>query len=85
MPNNILNTDICIVLIFPTLFRVLQVEAEVGECIEEWEKQNNKVFRVGGVQFMDFIKNQWQDYKVVKENEKEQRVRILCAPEELSP
>lgn len=50
-----------------------QVEEEVSECIEAWEKQNGKEFRVGGMRFMDFVHKQWEDFKTMKDSEKEQR------------
>ena len=51
----------------------------MAEFIEDWEKKNNKTFRVGGVRFMDFIKRQWEDFKVQRETEKEQRVSEVLA------
>ena len=54
------------------------MEQEVADQIEEWEKQMGREFLVEGVRFLDYIKYQWENYKVQKENEKSQRVsRIL--------
>ena len=50
------------------------MEQEVADQIEEWEKQMGREFLVEGVRFLDYIKYQWENYKVQKENEKSQRV-----------
>ncbi|ELU02314.1 hypothetical protein CAPTEDRAFT_226476 [Capitella teleta] len=50
-----------------------RVEEEVREGIEAWEKANGREFLVGGVRFIDFVKQQWEDHRLMKENEKEQR------------
>ena len=46
----------------------------MADQIEEWEKQMGREFLVEGVRFLDYIKYQWENYKVQKENEKSQRV-----------
>ena len=53
------------------------MEQEVADQIEEWEKQMGREFLVEGVRFLDYIKYQWENYKVQKENEKSQRVSCL--------
>ena len=60
--------------IYKTFHVAFQVEQEVTEQIEVWEKTRGKVFLVGGARFVDFIKKQWEEYKVNKEQEKNQRV-----------
>ena len=50
------------------------MEQEVADQIEEWEKQMGREFLVEGVRFLDYIKYQWENYKVQKENEKSLRV-----------
>ena len=53
-----------------------QVEQEVAEQIEEWEQQMGRHFLVNGERFLDFTRHQWETYKIQKENEKSQRVRV---------
>ena len=53
------------------------MEQEVADQIEEWEKQMGREFLVEGVRFLDYIKYQWENYKVQKENEKSQRVSCI--------
>ncbi len=64
--------------LYPTF--LFQVEQEVAIQIEEWEKQTGQIFLVGGVRFLDFIKSQWENYRLQKENEKRQRVSVWRAP-----
>ena len=63
------------VILWITLFQ--KVEQEVADQIEEWEKQMGREFLVEGVRFLDYIKYQWENYKVQKENEKSQRVSCI--------
>ena len=53
---------------------VLQIEAEVRAQIERWEAQQQRPFLVQGMRFVDYIREQWDDYHRNKENEKEERV-----------
>lgn len=48
--------------------------------IGEWEKENSKQFRIGGVQFFEFCRVQWEEYKQSKELQKQQRVGLSNQP-----
>jgi len=43
-------------------------------AIEQWEKENNREFRIGGMQFFDYCRLQWEEYKMTKELQRQQRV-----------
>ena len=62
-----------------------RVEEEIKESIEAWEATNGREFLVGGQRFMDFVQKQWDEYKIMKENEKEQRVGVAVFKSFLIP
>lgn len=45
--------------------------------IEDWEQENNRQFLIAGVQFFEFCRVQWEEYKTSKELQKQQRVDII--------
>ena len=54
-----------------------QVEDEVFKLIEEWERQNDRVFLVGGLAFKSFVRKQKDDWANEKENEKLIKVSVI--------
>jgi len=41
--------------------------------VEEWEKNKGSFFLVQGQRIMDFISSQWEEYRLQKDKEKNER------------
>ena len=54
-----------------------RTEEVLKEEITKWEEQNGKEFLIGGVRFIDYVKNQWEEYTLEKEREKTTRVSCV--------
>ncbi|XP_013400479.1 protein regulator of cytokinesis 1-like isoform X2 [Lingula anatina] len=50
-----------------------KVEQEVKTAIQQWETEHSKQFLVGGVEFVDYIEQQWEIHRLEKEREKLER------------
>ncbi|XP_074643417.1 protein regulator of cytokinesis 1-like [Tubulanus polymorphus] len=53
-----------------------RLEEELCDLINRWEEENEKEFLVEGQRFNIYVKHQWANYKVQKENEKAQRKNL---------
>ena len=53
-----------------------RVEEDVSNQIAEWEIQMGRQFLVHGQRYQDYIRKQWADYQVEKEQQKQQRVSM---------
>ena len=54
----------------------IQLEDEVRAQVERWEAEQQRPFLVRGMRFVDYIRDQWDEYQRNKENEKDQRVSL---------
>ncbi|XP_067933561.1 protein regulator of cytokinesis 1-like isoform X2 [Watersipora subatra] len=50
-----------------------KVEEQLKQEIEEWERENDRQFLIGGVQFFEFCRLEWEEYRQSKELQKQQR------------
>ncbi|KYO41898.1 hypothetical protein Y1Q_0011206 [Alligator mississippiensis] len=50
-----------------------QLEEELRVRIEGWEHENQEAFLVSGQQFMEYVAEQWQLFRLEKEKEKQER------------
>lgn len=78
---NYRDPDLCICFINNCsenliLFFALQIEEEVAEAIQKWELENHKDFLVDGMKFPEYLKNQWENFQLQKEQQKQSRVNI---------
>ena len=55
----------------------MQVEDDVKEAIEVWEKDHGQTFLVEGVAFTQYLDNLWTSFRKEKEQEKQERVRAV--------
>ncbi|XP_064631723.1 protein regulator of cytokinesis 1-like [Lineus longissimus] len=53
-----------------------KLEEELEELIAKWEEENGRDFLIDGARYSDYIKSEWENLKLQKENEKAQRVSI---------
>uniref|UniRef100_A0A8C4RGQ7 Zgc:86764 n=1 Tax=Erpetoichthys calabaricus TaxID=27687 RepID=A0A8C4RGQ7_ERPCA len=53
-----------------------KLEEEIKSFIDTWEAEQGTVFLVRGQRFMDYVAKQWEDYKLQKEKEKNERVSL---------
>uniref|UniRef100_A0A8C4RJ99 Zgc:86764 n=1 Tax=Erpetoichthys calabaricus TaxID=27687 RepID=A0A8C4RJ99_ERPCA len=54
-----------------------KLEEEIKSFIDTWEAEQGTVFLVRGQRFMDYVAKQWEDYKLQKEKEKNERRQQL--------
>uniref|UniRef100_A0A8C2B0X7 Protein regulator of cytokinesis 1b n=1 Tax=Cyprinus carpio TaxID=7962 RepID=A0A8C2B0X7_CYPCA len=54
-----------------------KLEKKLKAEIEQWEHEQNREFQVNGQKFMQFVTDQWESYRLEKEREKQERVRII--------
>uniref|UniRef100_A0A0B6ZVL8 Protein regulator of cytokinesis 1 n=1 Tax=Arion vulgaris TaxID=1028688 RepID=A0A0B6ZVL8_9EUPU len=52
-----------------------KVEEEVNEAILKWELDNHKDFLVDGLKFPEYVKNQWENFQLQKEEQKQTRLK----------
>ncbi|CAG5120269.1 unnamed protein product [Candidula unifasciata] len=52
-----------------------KIEEEVAEAIQKWELENQKEFLVDGMKFQEFLKNQWENFQLQKEQQKQSRLK----------
>ncbi|XP_041109763.1 protein regulator of cytokinesis 1-like isoform X2 [Polyodon spathula] len=52
-----------------------KLEEEIKGYIEAWEAEQGTAFFVKGQRFMDYVANQWEELKTLKEKEKSQRLK----------
>ncbi|BFY98138.1 hypothetical protein BsWGS_01175 [Bradybaena similaris] len=50
-----------------------KIEEEVAEAIQKWELENHKEFLVDGMKFQEYLKNQWENFQLQKEQQKQSR------------
>uniref|UniRef100_A0A8C2B5B0 Protein regulator of cytokinesis 1b n=1 Tax=Cyprinus carpio TaxID=7962 RepID=A0A8C2B5B0_CYPCA len=53
-----------------------KLEKKLKAEIEQWEHEQNREFQVNGQKFMQFVTDQWESYRLEKEREKQERVRM---------
>lgn len=51
-----------------------QLQEELENRIQAWEQEREEPFLVKGQQFMEYVTEQWQLYRMEKEKEKQERV-----------
>lgn len=51
-----------------------QLQEELERKVQAWEQECKGAFLVKGQQFMDYVSEQWQLYRLEKEKEKQERV-----------
>ncbi|XP_039606313.1 protein regulator of cytokinesis 1 isoform X1 [Polypterus senegalus] len=51
-----------------------KLEEEIKSFIDTWEAEQGTVFLVRGQRFMDYVAKLWEDYKLQKEKEKNERM-----------
>ncbi|XP_059159147.1 protein regulator of cytokinesis 1-like isoform X2 [Physella acuta] len=52
-----------------------KVEDDVAEAITKWETENNKEFLVNGERFPQYVKSQWENFHLQKEQQKQSRLK----------
>ncbi|KAG2465809.1 PRC1 regulator, partial [Polypterus senegalus] len=57
-----------------------KLEEEIKSFIDTWEAEQGTVFLVRGQRFMDYVAKLWEDYKLQKEKEKNERTAGDFAP-----
>lgn len=51
-----------------------QLQEELESRVQAWEQEHEDAFLVKGQQFMEYVAEQWQLYRMEKEKEKQERV-----------
>lgn len=51
-----------------------QLQEELESRVQAWEQEHEDAFLVKGQQFMEYVTEQWQLYRMEKEKEKQERV-----------
>ena len=51
-----------------------QLQEELESRVQAWEQEHEGAFLVKGQQFMEYVTEQWQLYRLEKEKEKQERV-----------
>lgn len=73
-PNLKKKKKLFYVLISFNVFIFFQVEEEVGAFVADWEKGNGQAFLIHGLPFPEYVKKQWEDFYLRREQEKQNRV-----------
>lgn len=56
-----------------SVFLHIQLEEEMRGRVEEWEKNKGSSFLVHGQRIMDYISSQWEEHRLQKDKEKNER------------
>lgn len=51
-----------------------QLQEELESRVQAWKQEHEGTFLVKGQQFMEYVMEQWQLYRLEKEKEKQERV-----------
>ncbi|KAF6020195.1 PRC1 [Bugula neritina] len=56
------------------LHQLPKVEEQLKNEVEAWEEENGRKFFIGGMHFFEYCRLQWEEYKLSKELQKQQRL-----------
>lgn len=58
---------------------LIKLEKNLKAQMDAWESQQGREFFVNGQKFLEYVEEQWEQHRVEKEKEKQERVSKLTS------